>query len=64
MAGNLFVRSIERSDRIYHAMLARGYDGEVRTTHLPGLRQADWLILASGLGILLLMLLLSLMLAS
>ncbi len=30
MAGSLFVRSLDRSDRIYQAMLARGYDGTVR----------------------------------
>ena len=30
MAGSLFVRSLDRSDRIYLAMLARGYDGTVR----------------------------------
>ena len=27
MAGQLFLRSYERSDRIYNAMLARGYSG-------------------------------------
>ncbi len=31
MAGNLFIRSLERSERVYQAMLARGYDGEIRT---------------------------------
>ena len=30
MAGSLFIRSLDRSDRIYQAMLARGYDGTVR----------------------------------
>lgn len=44
MAGNLFLRSFERADRIYAAMLARGYDGEVRTLGLPALRTADVLI--------------------
>ena len=29
MAGSLFVRSIERSERVYAAMLARGYDGQL-----------------------------------
>lgn len=28
MAGSLFVRSLERSDRIYQSMLSRGYDGD------------------------------------
>lgn len=37
MAGNLFLRGYERSERIYAAMAARGYDGEVRTFPLPPL---------------------------
>lgn len=31
MAGNLFLRSLERSDRIYAAMLSRGYNGQLLT---------------------------------
>jgi cobalt/nickel transport system permease protein len=46
MAGGLFLRAFDRSDRIYKAMLARGYDGEVRTAPLPKLKLSDWLILA------------------
>jgi cobalt/nickel transport system permease protein len=35
MIGSLFIRSYERSERIYAAMLARGFAGEMRTlTHL------------------------------
>ncbi len=30
MAGSLLLRSLERSERVYAAMLSRGYDGEVR----------------------------------
>jgi cobalt/nickel transport system permease protein len=41
MAGNLFLRSIERSERIYDAMVARGYDDEVRTMRAPVLRFGD-----------------------
>ena len=37
MAGSLFLRSLERSERIYAAMVARGYDGEVRTLDAPAL---------------------------
>lgn len=33
MAGALLLRTLERSERIYQAMLARGYDGEVRLGH-------------------------------
>jgi cobalt/nickel transport system permease protein len=31
MIGTLFLRTYERSERIYGAMLARGYSGEIRT---------------------------------
>lgn len=55
MAGSLFIRGIERSDRIYMAMLARGYDGEVRSFHSPHLSPANWLILVVGLAALLLL---------
>ena len=48
MAGSLFLRSLERSDRIYNAMLARGYDGEIRSIPAPALRPSDWLTLAGG----------------
>jgi cobalt/nickel transport system permease protein len=41
MAGSLFLRSIERSERIYDAMVARGYDGEVRLLRAPSLRLGD-----------------------
>jgi len=57
MAGNLFLRAFERSDRIYVAMLSRGYDGEVRTLPLPSLTDGGWLALAAGLFLLLLLLL-------
>lgn len=55
MAGNLFVRSFDRADRIYAAMASRGYDGEVRTVPLPPVTPGQGLIL--GLGLLLLALL-------
>lgn len=42
MAGTLFLRAYERSERIWAAMVARGYDGEVRVLSAPALRPADW----------------------
>jgi len=57
MAGSLFLRGFERSDRIYTAMLSRGYDGEVRVMPLPALSGVSKLVLFAGLillGILLL----------
>jgi cobalt/nickel transport system permease protein len=55
MAGNLFMRALERSDRIYMAMVSRGYDGEVRTTPLPSLGAVQWVTLACGLAFLILL---------
>ena len=57
MAGSLFLRAIERSDRIYMAMVSRGYDGEVRAMPMPELRPFHWALLLSGLVLLALLLL-------
>lgn len=52
MAGNLFLRAIERSDRIYAAMLSRGYDGETRLLPLPPMTGATRGALLAGLTVL------------
>ncbi len=52
MAGSLFLRSFERSDRIYAAMAARGYDGEVRAFPLPPVSLLSWGILLGGVSLL------------
>jgi len=49
MAGSLFLRAFERSDRIYIAMLSRGYDGEVRLLPLSALSYNSKLVLSAGL---------------
>ena len=59
MAGSLFLRALERSDRIYMAMVSRGYDGEVRTIPLPGLNRIQLSVLALGLVVLVLLLMLA-----
>jgi len=41
MVGMLLVRSVNRTGRVYRAMLARGYTGEVRTLDEFHLRPAD-----------------------
>jgi cobalt/nickel transport system permease protein len=56
MVGNLFLRAFERSDRIFVAMLSRGYDGEVRLLPLPPVTGATWRTLAAGLALLVLLL--------
>ena len=53
MAGNLFLRAFERSDRIYVAMLSRGYDGEVRSAPMPPLGLGSWLTLFLFIALLL-----------
>ena len=52
MVGSLFLRAFERSDRIYMAMLARGYDGEMRSEPLPAVSSNNLLVLLASLGIL------------
>lgn len=44
MAGQLFLRSYERSDRVYNAMLSRGYKGELMTIHPHRFQAGDLLI--------------------
>ncbi len=44
MVGSLFIRSYERSERIYAAMQARGYDGSIRFADERVLRRHDWML--------------------
>jgi cobalt/nickel transport system permease protein len=47
MVGSLFIRSYERSERIYMAMLSRGFVDEIRTlTHLTWQARDSW----AGIG--------------
>jgi cobalt/nickel transport system permease protein len=41
MVGTLFIRSYERGERIYTAMLARGFDGQTRTLQNLSFRATD-----------------------
>jgi cobalt/nickel transport system permease protein len=45
MVGSLFLRSIERSERIYNAMLSRGFDGQMRLLINFQMRMADWVFI-------------------
>jgi cobalt/nickel transport system permease protein len=45
MAGSLFLRGYERSERIYDAMLARGYDGTIRSFPLRPVPSRERLLL-------------------
>jgi cobalt/nickel transport system permease protein len=51
MAGSLFLRAFERSDRIYMAMVSRGYDGEVHAMPLPEVQPTQWMVLVICLSL-------------
>ena len=44
MAGQLFLRSYERSERVYNAMLARGYSGTLMTLNPHEMQNRDWFV--------------------
>jgi cobalt/nickel transport system permease protein len=62
MAGSLLLRSFERSERVYAAMLARGYDGEVRSLPVPGISTIHRRVLWTGLAVLVVLLLFGILL--
>jgi cobalt/nickel transport system permease protein len=41
LIGNLLLRSMDRAERVYRAMIARGFDGEIRVLRRPCFRWAD-----------------------
>jgi cobalt/nickel transport system permease protein len=49
MAGQLFIRSYERSDRVYNAMLSRGYAGHLQTMSPHELHRVDYVTTALAL---------------
>jgi cobalt/nickel transport system permease protein len=54
MAGQLFLRSWERSDRVYNAMLARGYAGHLYTLNAHVMEREDWWFFAGAMAMLVL----------
>jgi cobalt/nickel transport system permease protein len=58
MAGSLFLRGYERSERIYNAMLARGYDGTIRSLPLRPLPSRQRFLIVCALLVFLVLLLL------
>lgn len=46
MAGQLFLRSYERSDRIYNAMMSRGYTGHLYTLNPHEMKSSDYFVTA------------------
>jgi cobalt/nickel transport system permease protein len=51
MAGQLFLRSYERSDRIYNAMVARGYAGHLYTLNPHEMKSSDYYVSALVLAV-------------
>jgi cobalt/nickel transport system permease protein len=47
LVGSLFLRSYERSERIYAAMQARGFEGEIRHLHSRALRPSEYLAIGA-----------------
>lgn len=47
MFGSLFIRTYERGDRVYQAMLARGYTGLPPVHDLPKPQRTDWFALTA-----------------
>jgi len=45
MMGNLLLRALDRADKVYAAMLARGYDGTPRSMALPPLTLGHWTLM-------------------
>jgi cobalt/nickel transport system permease protein len=56
MIGQLFLRSYDRSDRVYNAMVARGYNGKLLTMNPHHMHRTDWLTLFVGVTLLLIIL--------
>jgi len=52
MVGSLFLRSYERSERIYGAMQARGFDGELRSIPGPALARPAIVVLLVAMAVL------------
>lgn len=55
MAGQLFLRSYERSDRIYNAMIARGYSGHLYTLNPHEMKSRDYFVTAFAVAAIFLM---------
>lgn len=46
--GTLFLHSYERGDRVYSAMVARGYDGNIRTLGMQEIKSGDIIFVATS----------------
>jgi len=46
LMGHLLLRSMDRADRVYRAMVARGFEGEIRVMRRTFWRWTDWAFMA------------------
>lgn len=44
MIGVLFIRSYERGERVYFAMMSRGFRGKIRLLDYPQIRGKDYVL--------------------
>jgi cobalt/nickel transport system permease protein len=52
LVGRLFLRTLDRADRIHRAMVARGFDGEVRDLSRLSMRRTDaWFLAGAVAGV-------------
>jgi cobalt/nickel transport system permease protein len=47
LVGTLFVRTVDRAERIYYAMLSRGFQGDIPSLRQTGIKTADLAYLAA-----------------
>jgi cobalt/nickel transport system permease protein len=50
MIGTLFLRSYERSERVYAAMVSRGFDGRIVAPAESRMAAGDWAFVAASVG--------------
>jgi cobalt/nickel transport system permease protein len=43
LVGHLLLRAMDRAGRVYQAMVARGFDGEIHVLHPTGFGAAEWI---------------------
>ncbi|TAN42837.1 MAG: cobalt ECF transporter T component CbiQ [Nitrospirae bacterium] len=54
LIGVLFIRTVDRAERVYNAMLARGFNGKIYSTKAYALTMSDILFIFASVGLILL----------
>ena len=52
LIGTLFIRTMDRAERVYHAMLSRGFQGDIPSLERTRAGAADWASLAALVALL------------